>query len=357
MPSMYKSLNTPSGPPPKKQRRSIRTPPGRFPRMSAPSWPKPLDPLLQNIADLPRELHQRILQHLTKDTQFTRRPYGAPKFLDHVQGHRLISSSNPKPPIVLQLDQCARTKLGRLYYNQTTFYVESEETCIAWLRSLEPIHRHSISKICFLPSASLCPCLGRTACMGDLDDRAAQLAKLVQRLKAEGLHPQSEDAVKIWVCNSLLSQHDWDDFGNEHGYWTSRHEVIFSHRQEERFQCLTEQNHLLLCCRIMAKRTATEHWSRFFICCNVYRAARKEVKEFWQECDEDSEREQRGMKGEWKDEAKAKRRLRKSGREETCKFEDRKMGVSEAEDARVEAEKVNERKRKQREWDGEVGIA
>ncbi|OQO09346.1 hypothetical protein B0A48_04744 [Cryoendolithus antarcticus] len=329
----------------------------RAARMSATSWPKPLDPFLQRIVDLPRELHQNILQHLTKDTQFARRPYGAPKFLDHFQGHRLISSSNSKPPAVLQLDQCARMKLGRLYYNQTTFYVESEETCVAWLRSVDPSHRHLISKICFLPAASLCPCLGRTACMADLDDRAARLAKLVQRLKLEGLHPRSEDAVKIWVCNSLLSQHDWDDFGNDHGYWTSRHEEIFSHRRGQRFQCLTEQNHLLLCCHIMAKRAATEHWSRFFICCDVYRAARKEVKGFWQECDEDSEREQRGMKGEWKDEAKARRRLRKSRREETSKFEDGKMEGLEAEGARVEAEKANERKRKQREWDEEVGIA
>nr|OQO27848.1 hypothetical protein B0A51_04817 [Rachicladosporium sp. CCFEE 5018] len=330
----------------------------RVARMSAPSWPKPLDPLLQRIADLPCELHQNILQHLTKDTQFAQRPYGAPRFLDHVQGHRLISSSNPSPPAVLQLDQCARTKMSNLYYNQTAFYVEDEETCTAWLRSLKPNHRHLISKICFLPSASACPCLGRTACMSDLDDCAARLARLVQRLKAEDLHPRSEDAVKIWVCNSLLSQQDWDDFGNEQGYWTSRHEVIFQHRE----QALIEQYRIggarQPCCMTMANRGEYQHWPRNFACCDVHRARVDELGVFYGQLSSDQERKDLGMWGESVDEARARRRLRTSKREQTRRFEDEKTGkVDPVEVARVEAERINERKRKQREWDEEVGIA
>ncbi|KAK6431052.1 hypothetical protein LTR95_012788 [Oleoguttula sp. CCFEE 5521] len=330
----------------------------RAARMSAPSWPKPLDPLLQRIADLPRELHQRILQHLTKNTHFARRPYGAPKFLDHVQGHRLISSSNPKPPAVLQLDQCARTKLANLYYNQATFYVEGEETCIAWLRSLESVHRHLISKICFLPSASLCPCLGRTACMCDLDDRAAPLAKLVQRLKAEGLHPRSEDAVKIWVCNSLFSQQDWDDFGCEHGYWTARHEVIFDQRQEERIERYEMRVDRPACCETMANRRPFEHWPRSFQCCDVYRARMHDADKFHKESSDDRDRQRAGMWGEHRAGAMDRRSMRIDERVKAREFEDLKMGkVDLGEVKRVEAEKLNERKRKKREWDQEVGTA
>ncbi|OQO00260.1 hypothetical protein B0A48_14047 [Cryoendolithus antarcticus] len=330
----------------------------RAARTSAPSWPKPLDPLLQRIADLPCELHQNILQHLTKDTQFAQRPYGAPKFLDHVQGHRLISSSNPKPPALLQLDQCARTKLGTLYYNQKTFCVESEQTLIAWLRSLEPVHRHLISKICFIPSASLCPCLGRTACMSDLDDRAARLARLVQRLKAEDLHPRSEDAVKIWVCNSLLSQSGWDDFGCENGYWTARHEVIFQHREQALIEKYRVDGARQPCCMTMANRGEYQHWPRNFACCDAHRARVDELGVFYGQLSSDQERKDLGMWGESVDEARARRRLRTSMREQTRRFEDEKTGkVDAVEVARVEAERIDERKRKQREWDEEVGIA
>ncbi|KAK6438925.1 hypothetical protein LTR95_004864 [Oleoguttula sp. CCFEE 5521] len=330
----------------------------RAARMSAPNWPKPLDPLLQHIADLPRELHQNILQHLTKDTQFARRPYGAPKFLDHVQGHRLISSSNPGPPAVLQIDQCARMKLAILYYNQTTFYVESEETCIAWLRSLEPVHRQLISKVCFLPSASLCPCLGRTACMSDLDDCAARLVSLVQRMKAEGLHPRSEDAVKIWVCNSLLSQSDWNDFGCENGYWTARHEVIFNRLLEARVKQHRVGGERTVCCETMAQRGEYQHWPRYFTCCGVHAARVNELEGSYRSLSRDQERRAGGMKEEWKGEAETRRELRSGVRVEARKFEDGKMGkVDVVHLARAEAEKVNERKRKQSEWDEEVGIA